>query len=42
MRGNKKIFLNDRGDEQSSYLLALEDFFLSSVLNYNLDVFYSL
>ena len=34
MRGNKKIFLNDRGDEQSAYLLALEDFFLLLVLNY--------
>ena len=38
MRGNKKIFLNDRGDEQSSYLLALEDFFLSPVLNYSWDL----
>ena len=36
MRGNKKIFLNDRGDEQSAYLLALEDFFLLLVLNYRL------
>ena len=35
MRGNKKIFLNDRGDEQSAYLLALEDFFLLTVLDYN-------
>ena len=34
MRGNKQILLNDWGDEQSAYLLALEDFCLLPVPDY--------
>ncbi len=37
MRGNKQILLNDRGDEQSAYLLALEDFCLLPVPDYNIN-----
>ena len=35
MRGNKQILLNERGDEQSAYLLALEDFCFLPVRVYN-------
>ena len=35
MKGNKQILLNDGGDEQSAYLLALEDFCLLPVRDYN-------
>ena len=38
MRGNKQILLNDRGDEQSAYLLALEDFCLLPVRDYIFDL----